>query len=781
MGWCHAPKEQSGSSDQAVPDICAIIRQKSRVFQLTIAAFVFELLLLQARPKYIIGNEERSLASHHEKVSMHTPVTGTCSTDTSSLIISEALSEDQIQSSVVTLDDQIGEKSPAAKPEDEEEAVLTDNGNNDGTPNQDSRVQYVKSEFKDNGDRHEVPGKRTSTTISSTKEGSNIAFVIQEYWNEQKIKERTEILLKGRDLRGVMHKAYGKHLEHCQIKNWLEQEQTICQPFFNELWYWNELCDAAKSDCGSKQGREDLQLLLDHLLDIEPDGIKLAKSTISLTRVSAKDLWILFRPGTEVVSKPYLDEPQLFRVQSLVSRNDTPFVVGAWTLGWTGTELIRECYEFTVRRYEKDDEKLTITELDCYPVIYYTSGDGTRGRKALEAEMGLTERGRVFRNLCRESKNGRYHAYVGELLYDPQPVVTMDNFPELFVRTVIEGNIMIDFAAYKQYSPGGGGALGSLEPEEDAACKCQLCLDSTSNFSQWMRRFANEDMGNSSADDDINYFFLPARLLGYCFNTKIWAQFHVNRVKAINISNAKKEMEKLKFPEELDSVKEDLRILIQLHGKTELPMIVDPIEGKGAGLVVLLHGPPGVGKTLTAETLAKCAGKPLYCVGASDVGLVPKTAEESLGRIFDLAERWGAVLLIDEADVFLDSRGSRGEGDLSKNALVSVNFKPLTHEQEQDIWQGYIKQLTSENSTGKGEIEAWVYEITKKTKNSRTRLSGREVRNVFTTAQTLAQAEPNKKIQKKHLERVYDRIMDFAEEMKVNKTKQEVLLNARYS
>lgn len=111
----------------------------------------------------------------------------------------------------------------------------------------------------------------------------------------------------------------------------------------------------------------------------------------------------------------------------------------------------------------------------------------------------------------------------------------------------------------------------------------------------------------------------------------------------------------------------------------------------------------------------------------------------------------------------------------------AVNFKSLTHEQEKEIWDGYVKQLTPKNSAGKEEIEAWVKEITKKSKSSRTMLCGREIRNVFTTAQTLAQAERDKKIRKKHLERVYDRIMDFAEEMKVNKTKQEFLLNARYS
>ena len=106
----------------------------------------------------------------------------------------------------------------------------------------------------------------------------------------------------------------------------------------------------------------------------------------------------------------------------------------------------------------------------------------------------------------------------------------------------------------------------------------------------------------------------------------------------------------------------------------------------------------------------------------------------------------------------------------------AVNFKSLTLQQEKDIWQGYVSQLTDENSRGKSKIQDWVGLITKK----RTRLSGREIRNVFTTAQTLAQAEPSKKIEKKHLERVYDRLMEFSDEMEKNKTTQQVLLNAPY-
>jgi ATP-dependent Lon protease len=38
---------------------------------------------------------------------------------------------------------------------------------------------------------------------------------------------------------------------------------------------------------------------------------------------------------------------------------------------------------------------------------------------------------------------------------------------------------------------------------------------------------------------------------------------------------------------------------------------VDVMEGKGEGAIFLLHGPPGVGKTLTAEAIAELLHKPL--------------------------------------------------------------------------------------------------------------------------------------------------------------------------
>lgn len=94
----------------------------------------------------------------------------------------------------------------------------------------------------------------------------------------------------------------------------------------------------------------------------------------------------------------------------------------------------------------------------------------------------------------------------------------------------------------------------------------------------------------------------------------------------------------------------------------------DLVKGKGQGLVILLHGPPGVGKTLTAETIAVHTRRPLYAITCGDIGQTPKDIEDNLERHFKLAHKWGCVLLLDEADVFL---AERTPGDVKRNAMVS--------------------------------------------------------------------------------------------------------------
>lgn len=66
--------------------------------------------------------------------------------------------------------------------------------------------------------------------------------------------------------------------------------------------------------------------------------------------------------------------------------------------------------------------------------------------------------------------------------------------------------------------------------------------------------------------------------------------------------------------------------------------------------------------------VAERARVPLYSMSAGTLGTVPKEVEAALDRALDLCKLWNAMLLLDEADVFL---GSRNTADLARNELVA--------------------------------------------------------------------------------------------------------------
>lgn len=100
------------------------------------------------------------------------------------------------------------------------------------------------------------------------------------------------------------------------------------------------------------------------------------------------------------------------------------------------------------------------------------------------------------------------------------------------------------------------------------------------------------------------------------------------------------------------------------------------VQGKGKGLIGLLSGGPGCGKTLTAEAVAEVTMRPLYMVSAGELGTAPEKVDAQLTLVLELSYRWGAVLLLDEADVFLQERDTK---EVARNALVSIFLRQLEY------------------------------------------------------------------------------------------------------
>ncbi|EJD48199.1 P-loop containing nucleoside triphosphate hydrolase protein, partial [Auricularia subglabra TFB-10046 SS5] len=192
----------------------------------------------------------------------------------------------------------------------------------------------------------------------------------------------------------------------------------------------------------------------------------------------------------------------------------------------------------------------------------------------------------------------------------------------------------------------------------------------------------------------------------------------------------------------------------------------DFIEGKDRGLVINLFGPPGVGKTMSAEAVSEHLRRPLYMVGAGELGTTPGGLDSDLSRIFRIGSQWGSVTLLDEADVFLEQRSLH---DLQRNALVAVflrqleyfpgllfvttnrvrafdeafqsrihvslRYRELTEAARREIWKAFLSKLS--NFDGPLSVEQEGTLVSRQ-------FNGRQIKNAVRTASAIATSRKEK-------------------------------------
>ena len=100
--------------------------------------------------------------------------------------------------------------------------------------------------------------------------------------------------------------------------------------------------------------------------------------------------------------------------------------------------------------------------------------------------------------------------------------------------------------------------------------------------------------------------------------------------------------------------------MLNVESRFEVPRIVEALKSRGHGSLCF-YGAPGTGKTALAEHIARALEQPLIIKQASDLmsKYVGET-EQNMAAMFKEAELEKAVLLLDEADSFLqDRRGAQ--------------------------------------------------------------------------------------------------------------------------
>ncbi|KAK8045966.1 hypothetical protein PG996_014030 [Apiospora saccharicola] len=188
-------------------------------------------------------------------------------------------------------------------------------------------------------------------------------------------------------------------------------------------------------------------------------------------------------------------------------------------------------------------------------------------------------------------------------------------------------------------------------------------------------------LGTEYEPKEEDFLIMSHRAFGFVLRTRKWAQLDLTYLRYENQDardSTLSAFDRLELP---SGHREMVKSLVTQHfrGKRASSANVDRtdmIRGKGKGLIMLLHGAPGVGKTTTAEGVAELFQKPLFHITCGDLGTTAREAEHELEKNFALASRWGCILLLDEADVFLSARERK---DFERNGLVAVFLRVLEY------------------------------------------------------------------------------------------------------
>jgi hypothetical protein len=398
----------------------------------------------------------------------------------------------------------------------------------------------------------------------------------------------------------------------------------------------------------------------------------------------------------------------------------TVWIANGWAYNYDGEVYKKpESCEFTLS-VRTEDEQVRICDLGSYPLRY--ADEDMRQR--------LEKRGGTFWSYCRS-----------------QNLVSYQDDNEEFSAGSGE-RIMLDERTYQ-------------------------ILHEKSQSRSVGRQYISETFNELKSLESPDVYLFPPKIRGYNLRQKKWLNLDVDRLSEV-VWN-KKAFEHLVVEE---GTKELVQALVTNQIAAEKS--TDLIQNKGNGLIMLLHGGPGTGKTFTAESVAELAEKPLFRVTCGDVGTQPEEVEKYLESVLYLGKIWGCVVLLDEADVFLEQRTLN---DLTRNALVSVflrvleyhegililtsnrvgtfdeafksriqlalHYDSLNRIQRSQIWANFLNRLKGlgEKNIDYVDVEGYINQLADHEMN------GREIRNAITTARQLAQFK-NEDMSYEHLKHV---------------------------
>ncbi|OAF56284.1 hypothetical protein VC83_06846 [Pseudogymnoascus destructans] len=393
---------------------------------------------------------------------------------------------------------------------------------------------------------------------------------------------------------------------------------------------------------------EHIALLINHIhLSYKETEVRLA-SLLKTGEITYDLLPFLFKPnGLVYTTCRGTKKPRCIRFESGEAKTSTTgvdyFHIKGKYLEFDGKVLGKAPIETAILGF---CGSRTINSLEAFPLQYHEAEESMRET--------LVKCGRKF---CFSLIGTQHRHYRGKAFQMKK------NKP---IEIFINSRIMVDAAMFQELNP--NYTRPSIFKSTNSI---DLWLFGDTTSSNKLDESAMESSVNLDALTDEDLLICSPTVLGFSLNDKLWLEFAVADISGISWNESL--FNQLAIPYKSKKLIEALTTS-QSSGKTKYTFD-DFVEGKGRGLIMLLYGPPGVGKTMTAEGLSEHLERPLYTVSAGNLSKDAKLLEAQLCEMFEVAEKWKALLLLDEADDFLCKRSH----DSNHNSLVSVFLRKLEY------------------------------------------------------------------------------------------------------
>ncbi|KAL9107034.1 MAG: hypothetical protein Q9227_007980 [Pyrenula ochraceoflavens] len=616
--------------------------------------------------------------------------------------------------------------------------------------------RYGSAELYDDSETIEAIRARES----AARGGGYVLNVYREYdWEGNALNSKLEIcstpLLEL--IRDLIDYYPGPEFDLLRWEDTVGDTVTFSEPYMMLFTHRSELNGSLEKPNIPEETKTHVRLLLQFLREEMPrTSAKLDEIEAgTCKKISFQDLWLLYPPNTSVYTNVNGEDRQMVVYSRNVPEKNLKGQWGVlslycWSAMYRGNNLIRDFYPWVTQPFT--GEKF-LAHLDLVPIQYLPN----RG----EVQERLIERGHRY-----------YLLNEGPTLQD----YSGNQFPRVFKD-------VCGFSHKASLTDCVKEPVRVVVDQDTYWTKCGLEATRHEDPSE---EYGFPDGEDSLVDQDGKPY---ERALVCCYpqigvfslRDKEWALVRVSELQAVQFRE--KAFKRLVIK---DEYKKLIIAMVQAY-MLEQPGFSDIVTGKGRGLTILLHGPPGTGKTLTAECLAEKQQRPLYKVSCGDLGTEPLELERRLKEIFAYAVAWKAILLMDEADIFMQERDMH---DVKRNALVSIflreleyfdgvimlttnrpgdideafqsrihvsiGLKALDTTERRKVWAVFIKELNDLSDKEKAALLQYVTDNFDGDK-----LNGRQIRNSIRTALALAQLK-KEKLNAEHLERVVKIGREFA-------------------